>query len=163
MNQPDSKPGQTLHSDLLIRPVHTSERNAGLIDRLLALWEDSVQSSHFFLGDADIERLKPFVVEGLRFIPLLYVAQKGDIPVAFMGLAGDKVEMLFVVSGFFKQGLGRRLMDIATNRHHALYVDANEQNEGAVTFYKHLGFRIYRRSETDGQGNPFPILHLTKA
>ncbi len=40
--------------------------------------------------------------------------------------------------------------------HHFL----NEQNPQAVGFYLHLGFSITARSELDGQGNAFPLLHM---
>ena len=36
----------------------------------------------------------------------------------------------------------------------------NEQNEQAVGFYLHQGFVIAGRSELDGTGKPYPILHL---
>lgn len=39
-------------------------------------------------------------------------------------------------------------------------VDVNEQNPQAYCFYQKQGFKKYSRSELDGQGNPFPVLHL---
>lgn len=36
----------------------------------------------------------------------------------------------------------------------------NEQNPNAKEFYEHLGFEVYRRSEIDEQGNPYPILYM---
>lgn len=42
-------------------------------------------------------------------------------------------------------------------------VDVNEQNEGAVGFYRRLGFEVYDRSERDGQGMPYPLLHMRLA
>ena len=38
----------------------------------------------------------------------------------------------------------------------------NEQNPQAEGFYRHLGFRTFERTETDGQGNPFPILKMER-
>ena len=40
------------------------------------------------------------------------------------------------------------------------YVDVNEQNPQAVGFYNHMGFKVFKKSELDEQGNPFPILHM---
>lgn len=76
-----------------------------------------------------------------------------------MGIEGNKLEMLFVHPQCRARGLGKKMVN------HALslgvrYVDVNEQNPQAVGFYEHLGFCRFRRSELDGQGNPFPILHL---
>lgn len=39
-------------------------------------------------------------------------------------------------------------------------VDVNEQNPQGVAFYRHMGFEQVGRSELDGQGNPFPLLHM---
>ncbi|OJT71906.1 hypothetical protein BM530_21470 [Clostridioides difficile] len=39
------------------------------------------------------------------------------------------------------------------------YVDVMSRIK-AVGFYIHLGFKVFDRSEIDGQGNPFPILHM---
>ena len=36
----------------------------------------------------------------------------------------------------------------------------NEQNPLARGFYEHMGFRVYRRTETDEQGGPYPILYM---
>lgn len=40
------------------------------------------------------------------------------------------------------------------------YVDVNEQNPNALTFYKKMGFQVFERTETDELGNPFPILKM---
>lgn len=41
-----------------------------------------------------------------------------------------------------------------------LLVDVNEQNPDAVRFYEAVGFEVFGRSETDGGGRPFPLLHM---
>lgn len=38
----------------------------------------------------------------------------------------------------------------------------NEQNPQAKGFYEHMGFELYKRSELDEQGNPYPILYMKK-
>ena len=54
------------------------------------------------------------------------------------------------------------LVDRAIGSYGATKVDVNEQNDQATRFYLHKGFRIISRDALDGQGNPFPILHLTR-
>ena len=39
-------------------------------------------------------------------------------------------------------------------------VVVNEQNNQAVGFYKHIGFNTYKRSDLDGEGKEYPILHM---
>jgi putative acetyltransferase len=41
-------------------------------------------------------------------------------------------------------------------------VDVNEQNPEARGFYERLGFTVVARSELDGTGRPFPLLHLRR-
>ncbi|MDT4864832.1 Acetyltransferase (GNAT) domain protein [compost metagenome] len=79
----------------------------------------------------------------------------------FIGTAQDRVEMLFVDPAQHGRGIGRALLEHALAEG-ACKVDVNEQNPQAVGFYLRLGFAQYRRSEVDGSGKPFPILHLRK-
>ena len=39
-------------------------------------------------------------------------------------------------------------------------LDVNEQNPQALGFYLHEGFEVVGRSQTDGLGQPYPLLHL---
>lgn len=36
----------------------------------------------------------------------------------------------------------------------------NEQNPLARGFYEHMGFCVYKRTDYDEQGNPYPILYM---
>ena len=36
----------------------------------------------------------------------------------------------------------------------------NEQNPNAKRFYENNNFQVYKRTETDEQGNPYPLLYL---
>ncbi|ERK47335.1 hypothetical protein [Faecalitalea cylindroides] len=38
----------------------------------------------------------------------------------------------------------------------------NEQNPLAKEFYEHMGFIVYKRTETDEQGNPYPLLYMKR-
>ena len=77
-----------------------------------------------------------------------------------MGIAEDKLEMLFITAQRRGQGIGRNLLEIGINDYEITEVCVNEQNPQALAFYEYMGFTIYRRSELDEQGNPFPILFL---
>ena len=68
--------------------------------------------------------------------------------------------MLFVSPESFGKGIGTKLADIAIKKHGAIFVDVNEQNPKAAGFYKHIGFKVFRRDELDDQGNPFPLLRM---
>ena len=68
--------------------------------------------------------------------------------------------MLFLAPAYFSHGIGRQLIGLALDKYNARYVDVNEQNHGAAKFYHRMGFKVIKRNELDGQGNPFPILEM---
>lgn len=138
------------------------ERNAELIDNLTAVWDSSVRTTHHFLTEQDISALIPQVKTALQGIGHLVIAWEGAEPVGFMGIQEHKIEMLFLAPSSIGKGLGREMIKLAIDRYEAEYVDVNEQNGQAEGFYRHMGFRTFRRDETDGQGNPFPILHMRR-
>jgi putative acetyltransferase len=132
--------------------------------RMLDVWEESVRATHDFLTEADIEGLRPLVGEAFRQpMTLAAVRDEAGQVAGFLGVAGDKLEMLFIHPSFRGGGAGRRLVHHAVHALGATSVDVNEQNEQAVGFYLAMGFAVEGRSELDGQGNAFPLLHMRLA
>lgn len=142
--------------DIWVNP----DRSEAFVDALVALWEDSVRHSHDFLSERDIDKLRPYVREAMLLIDDLMVVVESDRPVAFVGIAARKIEMLFVASSHFGRGIGRLLVESAIERYSVEEVDVNEQNPAAMGFYRRFGFEVYDRTELDDQGNPFPILKM---
>ena len=140
-----------------------TNRTAAFIDQLVGLWDRSVRVSHGFLTESDIDRLRPVVRQAVREIPVLAVAAEGEELVGFAGVAEQNIEMLFVVPEYIGKGVGGRLLRWAIGEQGAQYIDVNEQNPLAVAVYKHIGFQVYERSETDDQGQPCPILRMKLA
>ena len=75
-----------------------------------------------------------------------------------MGLEKQKIEMLFVETR--GKGIGKALVNYAINDFKANIVTVNEQNDKAVGFYEHMGFKTYLRTDFDEQGNPYPLLYM---
>lgn len=141
--------------------IKITERETELLEALVLIWEDSVRQTHTFLEETDIEALRPLVRQGLEFIPELWVLKAADnVYKGFMGIDGKKMEMLFIESSMRGQGGGSKLLGHAVSMLGVTEVDVNEQNPQAYGFYQKYGFKKYERSELDGQGKPFPILHL---
>lgn len=127
-----------------------------------ALWERSVRATHDFLPEDDIQRLLPLVRDTYLPMPALdtWVFEDDAGIAGFIATGGHNVEMLFIDPDRRGQGIGRQLLDHARARHDTLTVDVNEQNPQAVGFYLHYGFIQVARSPLDGEGKPFPLLHM---
>ena len=143
-----------------ITTLSKQERSNEVISSLTGLWNRSVRVTHNFLSGKDFRTLEPYVRQALAEVPVLAVAETGDGVTGFIGLSEDKIEMLFIDPAFIGRGIGHRLVNWAVNENGIRLIDVNEQNTHAVSVYTHWGFRTYDRSETDDQGNPFPILRM---
>ena len=139
-----------------------SDRTPELVEQLVAVWERSVRATHAFLSEAEIAEIKPFVPQALASVETLVVTRKGDVPAGFMGVRDGRLEMLFLDPGARGQGLGRALLKYGIERLGVTELTVNEQNPQAVGFYEHLGFKTFRRTETDEEGRPYPLLYMRR-
>jgi putative acetyltransferase len=125
------------------------------------VWEASVRATHDFLTEEDIRFYKPLILnEYLKAVKLYCVRNAAGNIAGFMGIADNKLEMLFVHPAARGTGIGKTLLSYAITHEKVTAVDVNEQNGQAVGFYLHEGFKILSRSATDGMGKPFPILSM---
>jgi putative acetyltransferase len=131
-------------------------------DRLVEIWHRAVRQTHHFLTEEDIEFYRQLVQGGaLREVEIWVALNDTEQPAGFIGLDGTKIEMLFVDPDDHGKGIGSRLIKhTECLKGSRLQVDVNEQNDGACAFYKRYGFVQTGRSELDGSGRPFPLLHL---
>ncbi|MGQ8773325.1 acetyltransferase [Serratia sp. NA_112.1] len=129
--------------------------------QLAEIWQRSVRATHHFLTEENIAQLYPLVLNDYLPAVDVWVAEdRAGHPCGFIGLSGNKVEMLFIDEEQRGKGVGRALLAHAETLHDELQLDVNEQNPQASGFYRHYGFEITGRSALDGQGNPFPLLHM---
>ena len=138
-----------------IRPCHETDYPS-----IVALWERSVRATHAFLSEDDISEIKSKLAS--EYFPAvdIHISDVNGIPAGLIGVAGDKIELLFIDSVCQGQGYGTALLDFAIGKG-AKLVDVNEQNPAALRFYESKGFRTVSRDATDDAGRPFPILPLS--
>lgn len=129
--------------------------------RVVDVWEASVRATHSFVSEADINTFRPLVRDSLPTIPQLACVRDVHGAVAgFIAVVDGKVEALFLHPDARRQGAGRQLLIHAINTFGATTLDVNEQNPEATAFYKAMGFEVVGRSELDGMGKPYPLLHM---
>jgi len=128
---------------------------------LVDIWEASVRATHDFLAEDDLQALRPRMLhEWLPAVDVaVFVDARGET-LGFMGTSGESLEMLFVAPAARGMGIGRALVEHAIRELAVRVVDVNEQNGQAVGFYRRMGFEVVGRSELDGQGKPYPLLHM---
>ena len=117
--------------------IELKERSQSVLDGLLEIWEGSVRATHLFLSDEEILKIKEYVPQAL--------------------IAVDK---LFIAPEEMGKGIGRILLQHGIGNHGVNRLTVNEQNPQAGGFYEHMGFHVYKRSELDGQGDPYPLLYM---
>lgn len=129
--------------------------------KLIKIWEASVRATHDFLTEDDLQKLKLLILEKyFDAVDLKCVRNEQGKIQGFCGVHEGNIEMLFISPEVHGQGIGKMLVAHAIKELGASKVDVNEQNEQALGFYQHIGFKVCGRSPLDGQGRPYPLLHL---
>ena len=143
--------------------IEIKERTPLLLEKLLCVWENSVRATHLFLSDNEINNIKPYVPQALNSVSVLVIAEneKGE-PIGFMGISGQMLEMLFIANENRGQGIGKQLLQYGVKNYAVSELTVNEQNPLAKGFYEHMGFTVYKRTELDEQGNPYPLLYMKR-
>lgn len=147
----------------MIKIIEIQDRNSTLIKELLEIWESSVRFTHLFLSDDEINNIKEFVPQALSDVPVLIIAEnKKGKSIGFMGIADKMLEMLFISNENRRAEIGKQLLQYEIKKYSINEVTVNEQNPLAKVFYECMGFRTYKRTELDEQGNPYPLLYMKR-
>ena len=134
--------------------IEITNRTDSLTRQLLEVWESAVRQTHTFLSESEILRIKGYVPDAISNVARLLVSMDdSDMPVAFLGLEGSKIEMLFVDASHRGQGIGKQLVAFAIDNYAASEVTVNEQNPLAIGFYEHMGF------QREGEAREQIVLH----
>lgn len=77
-----------------------------------------------------------------------------------MGTENRRLEMLFISPTERGKGIRKQLVQYGIKGFNINEVTVNKQNPQAVGFYEHIGFKTYKRTDLDEQGNPYPLLYM---
>lgn len=146
-----------LNEDTTIR-IRLSRPDDGA--RAVEIWRDAVDATHDFLTPEDRCAIEELVLGFLPQAPLWLAVDGNDHPLAFMLIDNGHMEALFVDPVCRGSGIGALLLRHGLALHPNMTTDVNEQNYQAIGFYEKMGFRPTGRSPQDGQGRPYPLIHL---
>lgn len=141
--------------------IYELQQRNNKLSTLLKIWEDSVRVTHHFLSDIEVNQIKEYVPQALTGVKHLIIAEdETGTSVAFMGIQDYRLEMLFISSKERGKGIGKQLLQYGIENYDIKEVTVNEQNPQAVGFYEHMGFKTYKRTDHDEEGNPYPLLYM---
>lgn len=105
-------------------------------------------------------QIRNYVPQAFKQVEHLLIIIDHEQIKGFMGINGQKVEILFINAKARGKGYGRKLLNYGMQKLNIDELAVNEQNPKAVGFYEHMGFKVVERSATDDQSNPYPILRM---
>ena len=134
-----------------------------LLQKLLNLWEQSVRATHLFLSEAEILRIREYVPQALAGVPHLILAENAaGEPAGFMGIDGNRLEMLFLAPESCGHGLGRAMLEFGIQTFAIREVTVNEQIPPPAGFSRRPEFAMCKTHRTAGE-NPCPPLYMRRA
>lgn len=125
----------------------------------LRIWERSVNASHAFLNEKDLDAIKNTLPAYFSALNVQIWSFKGK-DIGFSATNDHHLEMLFIDPDYFHKGYGSKIIEKLIKSYSIISVDVNEENHEAFRFYSKHGFVLISRSEHDGMGKPYPLLHL---
>ena len=138
--------------------IRLSRQDEG--DRVIEIWRGAVDATHDFLTPEDRLAINEMVCGFLPQASLWLAVDEDEYPLAFMLIDGGHMEALFVDPVCRGTGIGAALVQHGLTLHPKMTTDVNEQNDQALGFYERMGFKRTGRSPIDGQGRPYPLIHL---
>ncbi|WP_265131576.1 GNAT family N-acetyltransferase [Chryseobacterium oranimense] len=129
--------------------------------KIMEIWESAVTATHDFLAEEDFNYFKQAIPgDYLPQLDVYLISEDGEAK-GFASVAGDTLEMLFIHDDARGKGYGKKLYEWMKETTGLTKVDVNEQNPQAIGFYEKMGFKRVGRSEKDGSGKNYPLIHMS--
>ena len=145
-------------------PILELDQRDTYLQFIVQLWQANVKVTHTFLMKEEIQNIKQYIPQAVEHVPHLCIAlsEKGEL-LGFIGVADQRLEMLFIQVNARGQGIGKQLLRYAIKNFDVNELTVNEQNPQAIGFYEYLGFVTYKRTDLDEGGQPYPLLYMKLA
>ncbi|NIF07490.1 GNAT family N-acetyltransferase [Chryseobacterium sp. Tr-659] len=129
--------------------------------RIMEIWESAVKATHDFLSEEDFHHFKEVIPRDyLPNLEVYLITENGEAQ-GFASVAEGNLEMLFIHNDMRGKGYGKKLYQFMKEETGLTKVDVNEQNPQAIGFYEKMGFKVIGRSEKDGSGKDYPLIHMS--
>jgi putative acetyltransferase len=129
--------------------------------RIMEIWESAVKATHDFLTEQDFNYFKEAIPRDYLPNMEVYLISEKESAAGFASVVEGNLEMLFIHDAMRGKGYGKKLYEFMKETTGLNKVDVNEQNPQAIGFYEKMGFRRVGRSEKDGSGKDYPLIHMS--
>ncbi|MCB1354813.1 MAG: GNAT family N-acetyltransferase [Rhodobacteraceae bacterium] len=138
--------------DVLIRPLDAATD----IETLSGIWLEASLKAHPFIGEPRLREQRALIEDEYMPKAETFVALCEGEPAGFISLLGTFVGAIFIAPAQQGRGIGRKLIAHALSLKGELSLEVYTANDGAVRFYRALGFTEASRRDVDDFGYPFP-------
>ena len=111
------------------------------IDKVAEIWLDTNLNAHDFIS-AEYWKKNFDMVREMFSQAEIYVYEKENKLVGFIGLNGEYIEGIFVHDTVQSQGIGKQLLDLVKSKKETLRLNVYQKNTRAVHFYRREDFEI---------------------
>lgn len=110
-------------------------------EKIAQLWYDVNLATHDFISQEYWLEQLPKVKEAFKTAEI-YVYQKDDKILGFIGLEDNYIAGIFVASTKQSSGIGQKLLSHVKNLKDTLTLKVYQKNQRAISFYQKNGFEI---------------------
>ena len=128
------------------------------LEPVMEIWLSSNLQAHAFVAPSYWRGCAPEVREMILKAEVLVAEKNGEIQ-GFAGLIHDYLAGIFVRDGCRSQGVGKRLLDAAKERHPKITLQVYQKNNRAIGFYQREGFSVCgEQTEPDSGEKEFQMV-----
>lgn len=131
------------------------------INKVMDIWEESTIKAHDFI-DKDYWKNNYDTVKNV-YIPIsdTFVYDDGENIKGFISIIDDEfIGALFIDVKYRGLGIGSKLINYTTSKYGKLNLAVYKENEKAVKFYTHKGFKIIKEQKNEDSGFEEYIMEL---